>query len=326
LWLSWGGKTYPWGSSQAIGMMVAAIVLFLAFFATEGRVSEPILPLDLLRNATFTACSLLEATYGLFFLSVVFFVPLLIQAVLGQPATSSSAALAPLLVAFTVSSIVTGLLVTKIGWYKKLIVIGATFLVASALLLAITDTLTTLRFMTFTMLVTGIAFGMINNIVMLAGQNAVPMGRLGIVIGVITYLRTMGNAVGTAVTAALAINVSASQLASAIGREALANGMYTCFLVSVGMGIVMVLITLFLKDLSLSRGVHGASTQTQERNLARSRKPQTQRVDSARGRPVACAIRSYALALGPVCAAGNPPRFEVLSAPARDPSGQSASA
>ena len=44
--LSWGGVQYEWGSSQVLGTLGFAGLMAVAFVVIEGRVSEPIIPLD----------------------------------------------------------------------------------------------------------------------------------------------------------------------------------------------------------------------------------------------------------------------------------------
>ena len=214
LGLSWGGNTYPWASAQVIGVLIAAGVLYFVFFLTERKVSEPILPLDLLRNQVFAAGVLLALTFGFVFFGVVFYLPLFIQAALGQTSTSSAAALTPLLLAFTVSAILTGWLVSKIGRYQLLSVIGAVILTGGIVLLTTMGITTALGFVTITMIVVGVGVGVINNIFTLAVQNAVPAGRLGVGTGAINYLRVTGQTVGTAILATLVVNGSSSKLAS----------------------------------------------------------------------------------------------------------------
>jgi EmrB/QacA subfamily drug resistance transporter len=214
LGLSWGGNIYPWNSAQVIGVLIGAGALYLAFFFTERKVSEPILPLDLLRNQVFAAGSLLALTIGFITLGVVFYLPLFIQTVLGQASTSSSAALTPLLLAVTGGALLTGWLISKIGRYQVLSIIGALILTAGAVLLTMMGTMTTLLAVTIAMLVMGVGIGVINNIFTLAMQNAVPAGRLGVGTGAINYLRVVGQTLGTAILGTLVLNVSASQLPS----------------------------------------------------------------------------------------------------------------
>src|SRR5215469_3711110 len=88
LGLTWGGTTYPWASVQVVGLLIAAGLLYIVFFLVERKVSEPILPLDLLRNQIFAVGSLLALTFGFASFGIIFYSPLFIQAVLGQASIS----------------------------------------------------------------------------------------------------------------------------------------------------------------------------------------------------------------------------------------------
>ena len=54
LFTSLGGTTYDWNSPVIIGLIVLGVVLLVAFPFIEARAAEPILPLELFRNRTFT--------------------------------------------------------------------------------------------------------------------------------------------------------------------------------------------------------------------------------------------------------------------------------
>jgi EmrB/QacA subfamily drug resistance transporter len=214
LGLSWGGSSYPWASAQVLGVLIAAGVLYLVFFFIERKVSEPILPLDLLRNQVFTAGSLLALTTGFITLGVVFYLPLFIQAVLGQTSTSSSAALTPLLLGVTGGALLIGWLVAKLKRYQVFALIGAVILACGSVLLTMLSTTSPLLAVTMAMIVIGLGIGVINNVFTTAVQNAVPAGRLGVGTGAINYLRVTGQTVGTAVLGALVVNAFSSKLTS----------------------------------------------------------------------------------------------------------------
>jgi len=75
-------------------------------------------------------------------------------------------------------------------------------------------TTTSLGVVSINMIVVGVGIGLLQPVMTLAVQNAIPIERLGVGTGAITYLRTTGSTVGTAVLATMVANVSSSQLAS----------------------------------------------------------------------------------------------------------------
>ena len=54
---SWAGSEYAWGSSEIVGLGALAVVTLVIFCWIETRAAEPIIPLWLFKNRTFTATS-----------------------------------------------------------------------------------------------------------------------------------------------------------------------------------------------------------------------------------------------------------------------------
>src|SRR5579862_2958112 len=188
LGLTWGGATYPWESPQVVGVLSAAGVLYLAFFIAEQFVKEPLLPLDLFRNQVFAASGLLALAGGMIVYAMIFYLPLFIQRVLGQTATTSGASLAPLFIPVAVSAVLGGQLIAKMGRYQFLAVIGAIILLAGMFLLTRMNTTTTLTMVSLNMIVIGLGIGVLQPIYTLAAQNAIPIQRMGTGTGAVNYL------------------------------------------------------------------------------------------------------------------------------------------
>jgi EmrB/QacA subfamily drug resistance transporter len=207
--LTWGRATYSWGSAQVVGLLVAAAVLYLAFLITERVVREPLLPLDLLRNQVFAASARLALAGGMIAYAMIFYLPLFLQGVLGLSATSSGASLAPLFISIAISAVLGGQVIANGGRYHALravsrpAVIGALVLLFSLFLLTRMDMTTAFWTATLDMIVGGVGFGLLQPIYTVAGQNAIPLERLGAGTGAINYLRAMGSLVGTATLGAI---------------------------------------------------------------------------------------------------------------------------
>ncbi|WP_376796998.1 MDR family MFS transporter [Thermogemmatispora sp.] len=214
LGLTWGGETYPWTSIQIVGLLTASGLLYAAFLLIERRAAEPILPLELLGNQVFAVALALAFTYGFILFGILFYSPLFIQIVLAQTSLSSSAALTPLLLGVTIGSITGGVLVTRLRRYRLICIAGSLILLAGTALLATLGEASALLSVVLTTVVIGAGSGMISNMFMLAAQNAVPRERLGTATGAVSYLRSIGQSLGTAVLGTLLTNVAANQLPS----------------------------------------------------------------------------------------------------------------
>jgi MFS family permease len=252
--LTWGGATYPWGSAQVVGLLFAAGVLYLAFLITERFVREPLLPLDLFRNQVFAASGLLALAGGMVIYAMIFYVPLFIQGVLGQTATTSGASLTPLFIPVAISAIVGGQMISKAGRYHVLAVIGALILLVGLFLLWRMDATTALVTLTLNLIVVGVGVGVLQPVYTVAGQNAIPPQRLGAGTGAMNYLRAMGSLIGTAALGAIVTHSATSGHSTSLShlaRQALAMSLERVFLVTFGVGVAILIITLFLNDVQL---------------------------------------------------------------------------
>jgi EmrB/QacA subfamily drug resistance transporter len=212
LGLTWGGVTYPWNSAQVISMLSAAGALYAAFFVAERLAVEPILPLDLFRNQVFAAGALLSLAVGAALFTMAIYLPLFIQAVLGQTATSSGAAITPLMLTMAISGALIGQLIARIGRYQALSILGAIIMTFGIFLLWRMDVSTSLGEVTRNMIVVGVGLGMLMPVLNLAVQNAIPRHRLGVGTGAVTYLRSAGSTIGTALLGTVVNNSVATEL------------------------------------------------------------------------------------------------------------------
>ena len=224
LGLTWGGHEgnggYAWNSQQVIGLLVASGVLFVAFGIVERFAAEPILPLHLFRNQVFAVGGLLSLTVGLALFAVAIYLPLFIQDVLGQTATSSGAVITPLTLTMAVGAVLVGFMIARLGRYQFFAVVGAIILTVGAYLLTQMDTHTTLLIVTRNMVVMGLGLGMLQPVLTLAVQNAIPRHELGVGTGAITYLRSAGSTLGTAILGAVETNVFNSAFADRLPDSA----------------------------------------------------------------------------------------------------------
>src|SRR5690606_20059482 len=64
IWVSMGGSQFDWDSGTSIALAVIGSVALLAFIAVEFFVKEPIVPMSLFRNRTFTLSVLASIAIG----------------------------------------------------------------------------------------------------------------------------------------------------------------------------------------------------------------------------------------------------------------------
>ena len=200
---TWGGRDYAWDSAEIVGLAVAAVAMLVAFVAQERRAPEPILPLRLFRDPVFDVVSaVLFLTTCAFFAAIVF-TPLYLQVVTGASATDSGLLLLPMLLAGTASTAISGRLISRTGRYKRFPVAGLLIMAAGLFLLSRMGTTTPRAATALYMVVFGLGFGLVSQVLTVAIQNAVDRRDIGIATGSANLFRALGGSVGVALFGAI---------------------------------------------------------------------------------------------------------------------------
>jgi len=214
--LSWGGSTYPWNSPQVLGLLIVAAVFGVAFLFIESRAQAPTIPLDLFRNRIFTASAIITFLTSMGMFGAILYIPLFVQAALGDTATSSGFVLTPMMLGLIVVSIASGLFLSRTGRYKVLAIVGTGITTVGMFLLgqmtAATDNATLVR----NMVVLGVGLGTSMALFTIVVQNAFPVERLGVVTASLAFFRSIGGVVGVAVLGSIMTNQMTSELQAGI--------------------------------------------------------------------------------------------------------------
>ena len=85
---SWGGVAYRWGSPVIVSISAIAVLASAVFIAAERRAADPIIPLALFRNRTFTAATIAGLVMAVAMFGAIAYLPTCLQMVngLGRPA------------------------------------------------------------------------------------------------------------------------------------------------------------------------------------------------------------------------------------------------
>jgi MFS family permease len=246
---TWAGREYAWGSPEIVGLGAGATVLLAAWIARERRASDPILPLRLFSIPVFTVVSATLFLTTLAFFAVVVFMPVFFQVVTGASATQSGLLLLPLLLAGTASTVVCGRIMTRTGRYKAFPVAGLALMTAGLVLLAQMGAGTSPATASLLLVVFGVGFGMVSQVLTVALQNAVERRDLGIATASANLVRALGGAVGVALFGAL----FAGGLEGVAGLDphATADALQTVFLAAAPFAAAGFLVVLLLDELPL---------------------------------------------------------------------------
>jgi MFS family permease len=188
-----------WTDPTVGGFILADLVGTVFFILAERRAKEPIIPLDLFRNRTYSS-SMVSTFFASFaFFGAIIFLPRWFQFVHEFSPTNSGLAALPLMVGLIFSSIVSGLIVSRTGRYKWLLVgaIGVMGL-ATALMTQLTAD-TELLVVWFWMFLAGLGVGPTFSVFTIVVQNAVPYSQLGVATSNLTFFRQIGGSVALAI-------------------------------------------------------------------------------------------------------------------------------
>src|SRR6266567_2962860 len=187
LGFTWAGTQYDWLSPQIIGLFAGAVIVLTAFVIYEAllerRGGQPIIEPSLFKNSIFSVSTIVTVIFGMGLFGSIFFIPLFVQGVIGTSATNSGLILTPLMLTSIVGSVVSGQLVSRLGKYKWIAILGMIISVAGGVLLVRLGVNSTNNDVLLAMLVMGLGMGFGMSLYTLVVQNALPR-KIGLAQGI----------------------------------------------------------------------------------------------------------------------------------------------
>jgi MFS family permease len=187
-----------WTDLSVGGLILAGIIGSVLFVLAEARAKEPIVPLNLWRSRTYSA-SMVSTFFAAFaFFGAVVFLPRWLQFVQGFTPTNSGLGMLPLVGGLIFSSIISGLIVSKTGRYKWLLVFSIALIGVGTLLMTQLTKDTSMPVLWIWMLIAGLGVGPTFSVFTIVIQNAVPFRQLGVGTSNLTFFRQIGGSVALA--------------------------------------------------------------------------------------------------------------------------------
>jgi len=216
LFCSLGGATYAWGSPTELVLAAVGIAGTLGFLAAERAARQPIIPLRLFSNRTFSSVAAVGFVVGFTMFGAMTFLPLYLQIVQGVSVTASGLHLLPMMVGLFGASILSGQLIARGSSYRKYPIIGTLLMVIGLVALRTIAVDTSTARLSVEMFIFGVGLGCVMQVLVLAVQNAVDWSDLGVATSGATFFRSIGGTFGTAVFGAIYVNVFPRFLAAAL--------------------------------------------------------------------------------------------------------------
>ena len=197
--LTSAGVPNEWTDFTVGGFLLIAAVLSAIFLLIESRAKEPIVPLSLWRDRTYASSIVSTFLISFGFFGAIIFLPRWFQVVRGESATLSGYLLFPLLIGLIGSSIISGILVSRTGRYKIIVLSGIAIMAVGLVLMRQLTATTEYPQMFLWMFVTGVGIGPTLSVFTIIVQNAVPFSMLGVATSNLTFFRQIGGTVGLAI-------------------------------------------------------------------------------------------------------------------------------
>jgi EmrB/QacA subfamily drug resistance transporter len=191
-------QTLEWADPWVGGMILLGLVLVGVFLWVESRAAEPIVPLGLFRNRTYSVSMIATFLASFGFFGAILFLPLWYQVVNGSSATESGYQLLPLLGGLILSSIVSGQIVSRTGRYKWLTIASLVTVGIGMLLMTNLRADTPAPMLWVWQFITGLGIGPTFAVFTIIVQNAVPWQQLGVATSNLTFFRQIGGVIGLA--------------------------------------------------------------------------------------------------------------------------------
>src|SRR3954447_2582466 len=224
-WDSWtGNRGYDWSDPGLLALVIGTLVTIAAFILVELRASEPLLPLRLFKNPTFTIATAIGLILGMGMFAALAFLPTFLQMSTGAGVTESGFLLLPMMVGVMLTAIGSGIAITKTGRYKIFPVVGLAITTAGvAWLTQITGDMSMWLFGAM-IFVLGAGMGLVMQTIVLAVQNSVDPHEIGTATSTNNFFREIGAAVGTALFSTMFTTKLADNLAGVFAGAPAGSG------------------------------------------------------------------------------------------------------
>jgi MFS family permease len=198
-----GGNQFDWDSGTSIALAVTAVVAIAAFITVEFFVKEPIVPMSLFRNRTFTLSVIASIAIGVSMFATSVFLAQYFQLARGATPTESGLMTIPMIVGQMGASIIIGQLVSRFGKWKGWMLAGSVLATVGVSLMATLRYDTPFTLVAVYMFVLGAGLGMVMQNLTLIVQNDTDPRQLGAASSNVNFFRTIAGTIGVTIMGSL---------------------------------------------------------------------------------------------------------------------------
>ncbi|KUI69640.1 Putative HC-toxin efflux carrier TOXA [Cytospora mali] len=198
--LQWGGTEYPWNDSRIIGLFVgfgAIIALFIGIQFWKG--DQGTLPPRLFKNRNVLCAMLFSCFFGSAFFPLIYYLSLYFQAIQGDSAVEAGIKLLPLLIATVLTSVLSGALISAVGYYNPFALVGMILFTAGAGMITTLTLDSPLRAWFGYQVLAGLGVGVGFQLAILVVQAVLPREDIPVATACVQFFQSLGGAVFVAV-------------------------------------------------------------------------------------------------------------------------------
>lgn len=199
IWVSLAGKNFDWWSPESFWMVGGSVALLVATVITELVVKEPIIPLGMFKNRTFTLAVIASISVGVAMFGTSVFLGQYMQLARGATPTESGLLTLPMILGLLLSSTIVGNLISRTGKWKSFMVVGSILLTVGLYLMSTIEYDTNYVLVSLYMLILGAGVGMVMQNLVLIVQNTVRPEQLGAASSNVAFFRSLGGTIGVSV-------------------------------------------------------------------------------------------------------------------------------
>ncbi|KAK6220059.1 major facilitator superfamily transporter [Colletotrichum tabaci] len=194
--LQWGGVEYAWNNPRMIALLVLAAVLLISFIAVQILLPETAtVPPRIMCNRSIAFASWAAFFNGGHMMIFAYFLPIYFQAIQGVSAVDSGIRTLPLVLSMTVFAIVSGGVITRLGYYTPVMLLGTCILAVGAGLLTTLQVHTGAAKWAGYQVIYGIGMGMSFQAPNLAAQTVLKIKDVPVGTSIMFFSQTLGGAI-----------------------------------------------------------------------------------------------------------------------------------
>lgn len=218
VWVTLGGTAFAWASWESLAMAGGGVLALLAAVFVELRVEEPLIPLTLFKNRTFTLAVIASLVVGLAMFGTSVFLGQYMQLARGKSPTESGLLTIPMMAGVLLSSTLAGQLITRFGKWKAFVVTGGALTLVGLVMLGQLRYDTSFWYVGVSMFILGAGVGLCMQNLVLVVQNTVDPHQMGAASSGVGFFRSVGGTAGMSAMGALLGHQVASYLQEGLAK------------------------------------------------------------------------------------------------------------